>query len=281
MRMRKGKEKRGNGLKFNPTDYDYMDSLPMEGWIWEFIKRSTKYKDFNQKCEQNLKKGWQAGKDSALFKEYIDNFFPFFSWSSEDRSLLVRNVITKLNPIRIVNLEGIGFSKIGECGIPHPLIKKEKKKSSKVYYILDYPLIQGDSLDGDYHYERDHPIELLFRNQGRKNILMVLIDLSTPGSVDELLKKLSIELLGWRKALRLPETRSPKTDRQKKNILVKKAKIWKSYLMVYDLIAAGCSINEASDMLSECDEFYSGPKNIENHFKRATALINGGYKKFV
>ncbi|MDQ7786769.1 MAG: hypothetical protein RDU01_04105 [Thermodesulfovibrionales bacterium] len=32
-------------LLLNPDDYDYMDSLPIEGWIWEFIRRNLKYRE--------------------------------------------------------------------------------------------------------------------------------------------------------------------------------------------------------------------------------------------
>jgi hypothetical protein len=35
--MRKEKE-------FNRSDYDYLDRLPLEGWIWEFIRRNESYR---------------------------------------------------------------------------------------------------------------------------------------------------------------------------------------------------------------------------------------------
>lgn len=38
--MKKEKEK----VKFNPADYDYMDSMHLEGWIWEFIRRNRDYR---------------------------------------------------------------------------------------------------------------------------------------------------------------------------------------------------------------------------------------------
>jgi hypothetical protein len=286
MRMKKGKEKRGKDLRFNPTDYDYMDSLPMEGWIWEFIRRSPKYRDLHEKWMEDAWKP-QKEKDLSIIKEYVDNFFPLFPWSPEDPSysaepLLFGPRITKLNPIRIVNLQGkSGFNRIGEggCFIPHPPIKKEKKELSNVSYAVNYPPIEGDYPDN--YYDADHPVEILFNHQGQKNILMVLIDLSTPQSVDELLRKLRIQLLGWRKALKLPKARSPKTAKRRRNVLIGNAKIWKSYLMVYDLITAGYSIEKASDELSKHDDFYSESKNIENHFNKAKALINGGYKKFI
>ena len=37
-----GKEK--EKVKFNPSDYDYMNNLPLEGWIWEFIRRNPEYR---------------------------------------------------------------------------------------------------------------------------------------------------------------------------------------------------------------------------------------------
>lgn len=36
-----GKEKKE--IKFNPADYDYMDKMPFDGWVWEFIRRSASY----------------------------------------------------------------------------------------------------------------------------------------------------------------------------------------------------------------------------------------------
>jgi hypothetical protein len=32
-------------IKFDPADYAYMDSLPAFGWLWEFERRSRKYKE--------------------------------------------------------------------------------------------------------------------------------------------------------------------------------------------------------------------------------------------
>lgn len=46
--MRKGKEE----FKFNPADYDYMDELPLEGWIWEFIRRNPEYRKLYADCEK-------------------------------------------------------------------------------------------------------------------------------------------------------------------------------------------------------------------------------------
>lgn len=38
------KEKSKETVQFNPNDYDYMDDMPVDGWFWELIRRSDKYK---------------------------------------------------------------------------------------------------------------------------------------------------------------------------------------------------------------------------------------------
>lgn len=38
MRMKKEKQ-----ITFNPADYDYMDDMPLDGWIWEFVRRNSGY----------------------------------------------------------------------------------------------------------------------------------------------------------------------------------------------------------------------------------------------
>jgi len=40
--MKKEKGTEENQFRFDPSKYDYMDNLPIEGWIWEFIRRSQK-----------------------------------------------------------------------------------------------------------------------------------------------------------------------------------------------------------------------------------------------
>lgn len=43
------KPKKNKEVKFNPADYEYMDKLPLEGWIWEFMRRSQAYKNLYSK----------------------------------------------------------------------------------------------------------------------------------------------------------------------------------------------------------------------------------------
>jgi hypothetical protein len=37
------KKRQKKEIQFNPADYNYLDDMPLEGWIWEIIRRSEKY----------------------------------------------------------------------------------------------------------------------------------------------------------------------------------------------------------------------------------------------
>ena len=39
------KKKKEIEIIFNPTDYAYMDEMILEGWLWEFERRSDAYKE--------------------------------------------------------------------------------------------------------------------------------------------------------------------------------------------------------------------------------------------
>ena len=305
--MKKEKGTKERDLKFNPSDYDYLDDLTVEGLIWEFIKRSKKYRDFYRKWEIQQKRisevGWEAGKDTALFDEYLSNYYPYAIVNADEENLYSRDPLlhydrmSKLTPVKTTNMKyALATNRIGEsCVIPHPPIKRKAKNQQRVCYTVEYPPVVGDYPDN--YFRLYHPIEVLFTHQGQENLVMTLIDISSPGSIDSLLEELKARLIKWRKALKLPKARSPKVGKKRRNVLIRDAKIWKSYLMVYDLITAGYSPEEASEVLSgmvydlippdqeasekDPNDLYSGSKNIENHFKKAKTLINSGYKKFI
>ena len=41
-----GKMKKGKKIEFNPADYNYVDNMPLEGWIREFMRRSEEHKQY-------------------------------------------------------------------------------------------------------------------------------------------------------------------------------------------------------------------------------------------
>lgn len=254
--MKKKKE-----INFNPADYEYMDDMPIEGWIWEFIRRSEEYKiAYNARREKYGK--YEKFKDFAeLLEQCEDSFFkshsikPYYSedykekWSPGKR--FIYSGVSKIHPLKVMNL------KYGTN------TKKELLDKNEAFFNDPLIVLTGHTA-----------------HSNTENIVMALIDISTPQSVDEILQSLKKELLIWRKALKL-STRSAKTMKKNTNKLIKNALIWKSYLIVYDLIAPGKSLEEVSEVLSLSDDFYSDVKNVENHYKSALALISGGYRKYM
>lgn len=53
-----------------PDTYDYLDSMPLEGWIWEFVRRSEHYRE----RYANLKKGVEAGVSGERLLSMVNNF---------------------------------------------------------------------------------------------------------------------------------------------------------------------------------------------------------------
>jgi hypothetical protein len=255
--MKKKKE-----IEFNPADYDYMDDMPIEGWIWEFIRRSEKYKIAYNLRREKYGKHEKSDDFAECLRQYEDSFFkshsikPYYSedykekWSPGKR--FIYSGVSKVHPLKVMNL------KYGTN------TKKELLDENEAFFNDPLIVLTGHTA-----------------HSNTENIVMALIDISTPQSVDEILKSLKQELLLWRKALKLSKTRSAKTPRKKANKLIKNARIWKSYLIVYDLVDSGKSLEGVSDVLSLSDEFYSDVKNVENHYKNALALLNGGYRKYL
>lgn len=99
--MKKEKGTKEKGFTFNPSEYDYLDDLPIQGWIWEFIRRSNEYKGFYQRWEQEIVKG--PLDKTPLFAEYIEKFFPIMPqnpnttrFQDEDPFFILKGKVTKL-----------------------------------------------------------------------------------------------------------------------------------------------------------------------------------------
>jgi hypothetical protein len=137
---------------------------------------------------------------------------------------------------------------------------------------------------------------LVHRNQD--TTLYMSIDLSSHLNIEQITDKIRKEIVDKKKELGIEEIRLPKTPKSDKNedknkkvvnyILGTDAPIWKSYLIVYDLIREGMSNKEAGTSLSTYDDskaaaadIYGAEKTIERHYKAAEKMINGGYKKYL
>jgi hypothetical protein len=258
--------------------------------------------------------------DRALWKEYVEKYDPIFPKHPDSNlewpAILINQKRTKLRPVLTANL-ALGFGIDAQRGEPikgrHPDIVKMKREfepgeyivfekglgpapydlewdNKTTYVVDDYPPLGpgkwSEQPDGKMVWFRnypliDHPIEILYEHQGMESVVMALIDLSASESIDNILKSLKQELLNWKQILKLSNKRSAKTPKKKPNKLIKNARIWKSYLIVYDLVTSGKSLKIVSEILSLIDDFYSDVKNVENHYKNALALINGGYREYM
>jgi hypothetical protein len=100
-----------------PAQYDYMDTLPLEGWMWEFIRRNGNYKILHEECK----------KPETKYKEYLAKLGqladfalkPNYFSSNLDKSLFfVKFAIGIPNPKVSYNMFGdtkpdiIGFTSI-------------------------------------------------------------------------------------------------------------------------------------------------------------------------
>jgi hypothetical protein len=312
--MEKGSKKKA--VKFDPSEYDYMDDMPLEGWIWEFVRRSDYYKEFHPKVSklQGSSKKKDIAEVTALFKEFLDIHFPLMplyppdcKWSDVKLSPFGYHPHkTKLFPLKVVNL-GIGYGVDRKYGEPisqlHPKItvKREEKNKRTVYIVDDYKSIEYSGLfktkDGKSPVvidipEIEHPVEMLRKNIGKVHMVMALIDISSPKSINDLLKSLKRELVYWRKTLKLPKTIAAKTSKKKKDLLSENSIIWKDYLMIYDLNLQnnddGLKKNDYSRIAktlypNEPNGYpdYSATKRVRKAHKTVTDLINDKYKDYL
>ena len=66
--------------QFNPSDYKYLDNIPLSGWMWEFIRRSPDYsRRFNR-----IKELSKNAKLSPISQEFIFNKYELTK-SSDDK----------------------------------------------------------------------------------------------------------------------------------------------------------------------------------------------------
>jgi hypothetical protein len=289
-----GKVKKEKNIEFNPADYDYMDSMPLEGWIWEFMRRSDEhkkywsaYKEMKDKYNKNeisseelsefRENHWFIKTDQSawIYKYYFSEKDPSEKWdnkkdSHKDSMYRCLDGISKSYPIDVINLKWFLYP-------DGTLIAHGDDKTQM------YPLVSRD------------PMEKLSLNMGNENILMALIDISAPMSIEKIFELIKPHLKEWRKLLKVHVT-DAKTPKKNPNKLLKKARIWKSYLIIYDLMKE-CLSNLTDEtpskkekslchemirnILFEHDDSYNTETVIRRHYNNAEIRINGGYRKFL
>jgi hypothetical protein len=297
----KKKEKK---IAFKKSDYNYMTpDMPLIGWVWEFGRRSKEYQKYWFKGRRSAVPG-MSDKISPFGHVYL-NYDPSLKWS-DLVEIYIRNItgLSKPYPVEAINLKWHSSEEPDPCTGETRRCKGSIDLATGTFYPREkpkglLPYAKTDVINSyqkrtmKLSYERSafqdnyHPLQHLSRNLGKENVVMFLVDISAPGSINNLLQPIKNEIFFWQKCLKFPKTRAAKTSKKNENKLIKEAKIWKSYLMVFDLKEQNeLSFEEASTYLSEHFdtknvEQYGTARKVNRHYDAANAMINGGFRKLL
>jgi len=283
--------KRAQPVAFDSTEYDYMDKMPVEGWFWEIIRRSTDYRQAFDKFQKTI-----LDKVSALSKN---------SKAVDERWLSIRVREVTKNHIK----------KVQEMGVHIDWFVTRRKKEPNTNHLLvirvgvehlmiPRPEISYSDFDDDYKpgilgldpfvisiwddlKDLTKPINLTpgapsehdeWEIASAKDCLETLsptipeetiyIGISRKAKLEDIEKRL------------LPELREH-LDRKKPRMRDDK---WKYYLITYDhRTALGYKYGQISDELYEAYkmEELADERTIIRYYKEALALISGGYKDYL
>lgn len=252
--MKKGK-RTDSTPEFNLSDYDYLSSkTPLIGWIWEFARRSKEYQEYWAKYHELKTQIMSPSGSSDYLKliEFADEHGPFnmYFLKHKDPSEAWDN--------------NNNSSFLWACGL---------SKSTPVEIVnLKY---------GPMPYYNADPIEMLLPHIGKENILMALIDISAPRTVDELLSAIGKQISHWRKELNVKKVKAPKKQKKNRNKLIGDANIWKGCLIVYDIKQKHKKISyeDIANLFVSINSIEV--KTIERYYNAANEMINGGYRKYL
>ncbi len=284
-------KKKQKKIAFNLADYAYMDEMPLRGWVWEFKRRSKEYRKFWQEKGHFLRYQilpWANHNPKLKFCEIYGTI-----WDPR------RQGVSKSYPVESVNLKWHSQQKPDTYTgkylqkLPDRIDLETRKvipatKTDLLSYAETFVTDAGRQTTLSYSRQDEgqdifHPLARLRKNLGKENLVMVLVDLSAPIATKQMTATITKEIAYWRRRLKLPKSRAAKTYKKNKNNLVGNSQIWKSYLMIYDLIELNdLTYKAASDYLSQLDVFcvdhYGAERKVQQHYEAAKFLINGGFK---
>ena len=246
-----------------PSEYDYMDELSMNGWTWEFLRRSKGYREDFSKLEKKVETGaWDDEDDNGPSKpEYMDTriaMLPLPIVKGDSGNYL------KVNPpFKGSYAMQRRYDITTEYHIPRPSIRYidlapppfvlPKKKDYVIYTSIE-------SLMWQLNLERDD--EDVFYIEVGKHAKITDLKENLLRDISKFLKK------------KTPRIRQSK---------------WKFYMIVYDLkqkYGNGISYNQISDILIDAygqqnPKYLDEMRNINHWYEYAESLINDGYKKYL
>jgi hypothetical protein len=273
-----------------------MDNLPLEGWIWEIIRRSEKYinsfDDFSksESCD-NLDNVLSSGVGIQIMTTTGNSESKFLLFKPINDSLKVAIKHEDIDNAKILTNMLYGNTNLF-FAIPRPAIK-----------YIDFsdnltPKIQGiDSLYNKVRCLTYDELKTPFKTSDGECLDFDLQDVLSPfkaedtlyigihrnANREEILQSLSVAIKKYLQPSRVKK----RNDR------------WKYYLIVHDMKNKypNASYDDIAEVLSEAYpivkikrgkkirvvkgyEFFD-TKNCENFYKSALTLINGDYKKYL
>lgn len=274
--MKKGNKKKQ--IQSNPVyiQYAYMDKMPLEGWIWEFIRRSKSYRYEYEKVEE-------AVRNSV---EEIDKVINHFQEKVAQMNL---NVHLHLNDEPNLNY----FLKIKE-GMYIPKPQAKYVDISKGIYIKGTSPLEVASYEeyteDEYMKQRRRVSEgchvfgeVIFDEYEVDPAIPLVFDLAVPTPKDTIYVGISrkAKIADIEKHL-FPilsdylEPRKPKIRDDK----------WKYYLICYDLRKPKSKFSDVEIVKILADAYPKQKnlfkeRNIDNYFMNALRLIEDGYKDYL
>lgn len=271
--MKKNKEKK---LQFDPADYAYLDKATIYDYIIEFLLR-------NSKVIEDLKVFIGASKNDSADKkkkrlEIHKKYKIAYTSGCEpahNEAELKAYLRTKKMCLQIKSAV-IAYRIFPEDN------EENRLKGKKLFERMMKYSAQGDwasacccnSHLGKWDAEDDTEdiLECLLGEQdiyGYYDIgdtLLIAVNLNK--SKREIEKEIE-------KVLRIHK------QRKKSSVRIDK---WKYYLIVYDLKQPNINYSEIADLLSHAyptKKHLFDERNIENYYKTALELVNGGYKRYI
>jgi hypothetical protein len=268
--MRKKKE-----IKFNPADYAYLDKATVEDYIIEFLLRDSNVmedlkvfidaskNDSADKKEKRLEihekykiaytRNCEPARNEAELKEYL---------KTKKMRLYIKSAVIAYRIFPEDNEE----NRLKEKKLLERMMKYHEQDDWASACCCNSHLGKWDAED-----DTEGILECLLgeTSHGYYDIgdtLLIAINLNK--SKREIEKEIE-------KVLRIHK------QRKKSSVRIDK---WKYYLIVYDLKQPNINYSEIADLLSHAyptKKHLFDERNIENYYKTALELVNGGYKRYI
>jgi len=251
-------------------NYDFMDKMPLKGWIWEFIRRSESYIQEYKTIEKAITKS--SGENDKVINHFLKKIqqmrlnVPFHrvEESNKDYFLEIKEgmYIPKPNATysyihESLDIKGITPVKV----IPYKEYSEDESRFRNVIHLLD----------GDIDFEEEHPAVSLVQDLAMPTLEnTIYVGISKKAKIEDIEKQLLPILSEYL------ETGKQRARDDK----------WKYYLICFDLRVffnrdKKMSYEKIAEILANTypkQKKLFNARNVISYFMNALRLIQGDYK---